>query len=93
MCFILGYKVLLSKPKLNTKFEVIKNYNAAKKQLNISVIQKQTKDSISEYRQVAFFKGKIDIEIEKVRESINKIIKSSDVKISNLYALMNQGYQ
>ena len=51
------------------KFEVIKNYNAAKKQLNISVIQKQTEDSISEYRQVAFFKGKIDIEID------NKIIQ------------------
>ena len=36
---------------------------------------------------------KIDVEIEKVRESINRIIKPSDVKISNLYALMNQGYQ
>ena len=37
--------------------------------------------------------SKIDVEIEKVREHINKIIKPSDTKISNLYALMNQGYQ
>ena len=37
--------------------------------------------------------AKIDIEIEKTRENINRIIKPSDVKISNLYALMNQGYQ
>ena len=37
--------------------------------------------------------AKIDVEIEKTRENINRIIKPSDVKISNLYALMNQGYQ
>lgn len=56
------YKVGMS------KFEVTHSFNDINNQLTIIVNQKQIKDSISEYEQVDFFKGKMDIEID------NKIV-------------------
>lgn len=52
------------------KFEISKGYDAAKKQLTLTVTQLQASDGNSEYPQVAFFEGKIDIEIDDKIETI-----------------------
>jgi aminopeptidase N len=51
-------------------FEVIKKYDASKKQLTLIVKQTQTIDAKDEYPQVAFFKGNIEIEIDGKIETV-----------------------
>ena len=46
------------------KFEVTHSFNETKKILSITVNQKQIKDSLSDYEQVEFYQGKMDMEIE-----------------------------
>ncbi len=46
------------------KFEIVKNYNAAQKQLSILVKQIQSQENTSEYAQATFFEGKVLIEID-----------------------------
>lgn len=45
-------------------FEITKSYDAAKKQLVLTAKQTQQIDKNDEYPQVAFFKGKVEIEID-----------------------------
>ncbi|MBL0355905.1 MAG: hypothetical protein IPP72_03030 [Chitinophagaceae bacterium] len=45
-------------------FEVSKKYDAAKKQLSITLKQTQTIDTITAYPKVLYFKGKMDIAID-----------------------------
>lgn len=51
-------------------FEITKKYNASEKQLTITVKQTQKIDSTNYYPQVAFFKGKVDIEIDNRIETV-----------------------
>jgi aminopeptidase N len=51
-------------------FEVIKNYDAIKKQLTFIVKQTQTIDAKDAYPQVDFFKGNIEIEIDEKIETV-----------------------
>jgi len=53
------------------KLEITKTYDAAKKQVNLKISQTQKPDSVSLYPQVAYFQGKMEIEIDGKIETIN----------------------
>lgn len=46
------------------KFKIEKEYDETKKQLKLSIIQTQKLDSISDFKQVKFFQGRMNIEID-----------------------------
>jgi aminopeptidase N len=52
------------------KFLITKHFDDSKKALTINVKQTQTSDGKSEFEQVAFFEGKIDIEIDTKIEQV-----------------------
>ena len=61
-------------------FEIEKQYNDSKKQLIITVLQKQKKDTAITFPQAEYFKGKVDIEID------SKIMQVwLDAKEKNVY--------
>jgi aminopeptidase N len=61
------------------KFEVTKNYDAAKKQLIIYVKQIQTIDSVSDFEQVNYFGGIVEIEIDNKIEQVNIEPKAENI--------------
>lgn len=64
-------------------FEVSKKYDKDKKQLNLIVKQVQKPDSTNIYPQVAYFRGKIDIEIDGKIEQIWLEPKAENTYIFN----------
>ncbi len=46
------------------KFKVEKKYDETKKQLKLSIVQTQKQDFISDFKQIKFFQGKMNIEID-----------------------------
>lgn len=60
-------------------FEVTKDYEAAKKQLTLSVRQTQKIDPNDEYPQVGFFAGKVDVEIDGRIEQVWLEAKAENV--------------
>ncbi|MBB4807277.1 aminopeptidase N [Chryseobacterium defluvii] len=52
------------------KFEVIKKYDTSQKQLFITVKQVQNQENKTDFHQVSFFEGKIDVEIDNTIESL-----------------------
>ncbi len=53
------------------KFLITKKYDAHEKQLHLYINQTQEKDTSSEFESVEFFKGKIDIQIDKELKTVN----------------------
>jgi aminopeptidase N len=65
-------------------FEVTKKYDERKRQLQITVKQRQTTDTKNEYPQVQFFKGKIDVETDTKIETVWLEAKEENVYTFNL---------
>lgn len=61
------------------KFEISKEYEPIKKQLKIFVRQIQKTDSISSYKQVDFFQGKVEIEIDNKIEVVTLEPKAENI--------------
>lgn len=61
------------------RFEITKDYDELKKQLIINVQQTASRDSSSEYEQVDFFKGKVEIEIDDTVRQVTIAPKAENV--------------
>ena len=66
------------------KFEITKDYDELKKQLIINVLQTASRDSSSEYEQVDFFKGKVEIEIDDTVHQVSIAPKAENTFIFSL---------
>ncbi|HUM53310.1 MAG TPA: M1 family aminopeptidase, partial [Chitinophagales bacterium] len=77
-------------------FEVTKQYDAAKKQLTLSVKQTQKIDTTSAYPQTIFFKGKLDIEIDGKIETVfikDTVENTYTFSLANAPKLINFDYE
>ncbi len=61
------------------KFEVTKAYHASQKQLSLTIKQTQSQENKTDYQQVEFFEGKIEIEIDSKVESVYLKPKAENV--------------
>jgi aminopeptidase N len=66
------------------KFEITKTYKTPQKQLYITVKQTQSQENKSNYQQVSFFEGKIDIEIDNKIKSVYIKPQSENVFVFQL---------
>lgn len=77
-------------------FEVTQSYNPSKKLLQLKFIQTQKQDSSSEYPQVKYFQGKMQIEIDNRLHTINlQPIEENvfQVSLPNAPKLVNVNYE
>lgn len=77
-------------------FEVKKQYDAAKKQLTVNVLQTQKPDNQKLFNQNVFFKGKIDIEIDSQVYSVFLTDKATNTfvfEVETAPLLVNFDYQ
>lgn len=77
------------------KFEIVQNYDPTQKELKLTVKQVQQLDSASEYAQVAFFEGKVAIEIDDKIEIVKMAAKAENTftfALTNAPKLVNFDY-